>query len=133
MQAARLVAAVAELRSLAETSIMTTKRRSKPDKVPPQLIGVFADAVRIGATSFRLQPNPPYVMASISAGLRAMEIDFESCSGKKMIEFLVGQISDREHNTGSFVMDYGDKLYPCDVTVERVRNPQWLEVRWTCS
>jgi hypothetical protein len=112
---------------------MSTKHRSKLDPVPQQLIGVFADAVRIGATSFRLQPNPPYIMASISAGMRAMEIDFESWSGKEMIEFLVGQISDREHNTGSFVMDYGNKLYPCEVIVERVRNPHWLEVRWTCS
>jgi hypothetical protein len=111
---------------------MSAKPRPKPDTVPPQLIGVFTDAIRIGATSFRLEPNPPYVMASISAGGRAIEIDFESWSGEEMIEFLLRHICDRQHKTGSFVMDYTDKLYPCEVTAERVRNPKWLEVEWTC-
>ena len=112
---------------------MTSKRRHKRDTVPAQLIGVFADAVRIGATSFRLQPNPPYIMASISAGMRAMEIDFESGSGEEMIEFLLSQICDRKHKMGGFVMDYADKLYPCEVTADRVRSPQWIELSWTCS
>lgn len=110
---------------------MSVKRRPKADVVPPQLIGVFADAIRIGATAFRLELNPPHIMASISAGGRAIEIDFESWSGKEMIKFLLGTVSDRQHKTGSFVMDYEQKLYACEVTVERLRNPQWLEVRWT--
>ena len=62
-----------------------------------------------------------------------MEIDFEGWSGKEMIEFLLRQMSDRRHKTGGFVMDYEHKLYPCEVTAERVRNPKWLEVGWTCS
>ncbi len=110
---------------------MSTKRRPKADTVPPQLIGIFADAIRIGATAFRLEFNPPYTMASMSAGGRAMEIDFESWSGKEMREFLLSTISDRRYKTGSFVMDYEGKLYACEVTAEKLRNPQWLEVRWT--
>ena len=112
---------------------MSTKRRPKPDAVPPQLMGVFADAIGLGATSFRLESAPPYVMASISAGARAVEIDFESWSGKEMIEFLLRQISDRQYKSGGFVIDYAEKLYPCEVTAERLRSPQWLEVKWTCS
>ena len=42
---------------------MTKKQIEKTVTVPSQLIGVHVDAVAIGATTFRLKPNPPHIMA----------------------------------------------------------------------
>lgn len=49
--------------------------KKKQSQVPPQLIGIVADAVAIGATTFRLEPNPPHTMASFAAGSQAMEME----------------------------------------------------------
>ena len=67
--------------------LMTKKRIQKTPPVPPQLIGVHVDAVAIGATSFRLEPNPPHIMASFSVPSRASEIDFEHWAGQEMMDY----------------------------------------------
>ena len=110
---------------------MTKKRIEKTGALPPQLIGVLADAVAIGATAFRLEPFPRHFMASFAAGNRASEIDFEMWSGKEMIAFLLGKITDAKAKTGSFVLEYEGKQYQCQVTVDPKRNPQRVEVTWT--
>ena len=66
---------------------MTKKRIQKTHPVPPQLIGVHVDAVAIGATSFRLVPNPPHIMASFSTASQAGEIDFENSAGQEMLSW----------------------------------------------
>src|SRR3989338_2740343 len=43
--------------------------------VPPQLIGVHEDAVKIGATSFRLETFPTHVMASFTGGIGMNNIE----------------------------------------------------------
>ena len=110
---------------------MTKKRIQKTHPVPPQLIGVHLDAVAIGATSFRLEPNPPHIMASFSVPSRACEIDFESWGGQEMLDYLRGQITDPKAKTGSFVLEYEGKRYQCRVTVDRMRSPERAEVNWT--
>ncbi len=67
---------------------MRTAPRENEKQAPPQLVGILADAVAIGATAFRLEPNPPHTMASLAAGSQAAEIDFESWSGREMLDFL---------------------------------------------
>jgi hypothetical protein len=109
---------------------MTKKRIQRTGTLPPQLIGVLADAVAIGATAFRLEPNPPHIMASFSVPSRAVEIDFESWGGQEMIDYLRGQITDPKAKTGSFVLEYEGKRYQCRVMVDRTRNPQRAEVSW---
>lgn len=109
---------------------MTKKRIEKPVTVPPQLIGVLADAVAIGATAFRLEPNPPHIMASFSVPSQAGEIDFEAWAGREMIRYLLGKITGPKAKTGSFVLEYEGKQYQCRVTVDRMRNPQRAEVSW---
>lgn len=110
---------------------MTKKRIEKTDSAPPQLIGVHLDAVAIGATAFRLEPNPPHIMASFTAGNQATEIDFESWSGQEMISYLLGKITNPKAKTGSFVLAYGGRSYQCRVAVDQKRNPQRMEVSWT--
>ena len=111
-------------------SIMKKKRIKKTDTVPPQLIGVHVDAVAIGATTFRLEPNPPHIMASFSTASQAAEIDFESWGGQEMIDYLLGKITNPKAKTGNFVLEYEGKRYQCRVTVDRMRNPQRAEVSW---
>ena len=110
---------------------MTKRRIQKAGTVPPQLIGLHFDAVAIGATSFRLEPNPPHIMASFSVPSRACEIDFESWGGQEMLDYLREQITDQKAKTGSFVLEYEGKRYQCRVTIDRMRNPERAEVSWT--
>ena len=110
---------------------MTKQRIQKTLPVPPQFIGVHLDAVTIGATSFRLEPNPPHIMASFSAGNQATEIDFESWSGQEMLDYFRRQITDPKAKTGSFVLEYEGKRYQCRVKVDRMHSPQSAEVSWT--
>ena len=110
---------------------MKKKRIQKTHPVPPQLIGVHVDAVAIGATFFRLEPNPPHIMASFSVPSRACEIDFESWGGQEMLDYLREQITDQKAKTGSFVLEYEGKRYQCRVTVDRMRGPERAEVTWT--
>ena len=110
---------------------MKKKRIQKTHPVPPQLIGVHVDAVAIGATFFRLEPNPPHIMASFSVPSRACEIDFESWGGQEMLAYLREQITDPKAKTGSFVLEYEGKRYNCRVTIDRMRNPERAEVSWT--
>ena len=67
---------------------MKNTPRKKDSRVPPQPIGILADAVAIGATAFRLEPNPPGIMASFAAGSQAVEIDFEASAGCEIMDFL---------------------------------------------
>jgi hypothetical protein len=110
---------------------MTKKRIEKTGAVPPQLIGVLADAVAIGATAFRLEPFARHFMASYSVPSQAGEIDFESWSGQEMMDYLLGRIPDPKAKTGSFALEYEGKQYQCRVMVDRTRNPQRAEVSWT--
>jgi hypothetical protein len=110
---------------------MTNKRIKKTDMAPPQLIGVHVDAVGIGATAFRLEPDRTHFMASFSAGSQAMEIDFDLWAGQEMSDYLVGQIRDPKAKTGSFVLEYEGRRYDCHVTVDHKRSPRRIEVTWT--
>ena len=110
---------------------MTKKHIKKKDVVPPQLIGVLADAVAIGATSFRLQPNGPHIMACFAAGSQATEIDFEAWGGQEMLDYLANQVTDPQSKAGRFVLEYDGKRYACQVTLDRRRGPQRAEVTWT--
>ena len=109
---------------------MTKKQIERTGGVPPQLIGVLADAVAIGATAFRLEPFPRHFMASFSVPSQAGEIDFENLSGQEMMDFLLGKITDPKAKSGSFVLEYEGKRYQCRVMVDRTRNPQRAEVSW---
>lgn len=109
---------------------MNTARRKKAKKVPPQLVGILVDAVAIGATTFRLEPNPPHTMASFAAGSRAMEIDFESWSGREMMDFLADQVRDPKTKTGEFELEHDGKRYACRVVLDRVRGAKHAEVTW---
>src|ERR1035441_10649842 len=102
--------------------------RKKDSRVPPQLIGVLADAVAIGATSFRLEPNPPHIMASFAAGSRATEIDFEAWSGQEMMRFLADQVTDLRNKSGQFEVEYDGKRYACRVVLNRTRGAKLAEV-----
>lgn len=110
---------------------MSKAKRKKVDQVPAQLIGVLADAVAMGATAFRLEPNPPHTMASFEVGLEAMEIDFEAWSGREMMDFLAGQVTDLKRQTGRFELEYDGKKYACRVVLDRTRGAQQAEVTWT--
>ncbi len=110
---------------------MSTARRKMVTQVPPQLIGILADAVAIGATAFRLEPNPPHTMASFAAGSQAAEIDFESWSGREMMDFLASQVSDPKAKTGEFEMECDGKRYVCRVLLDRIRGAKQAEVTWT--
>jgi hypothetical protein len=109
---------------------MTKKRIEKTGAVPPQLIGVLADAVAIGATAFRLEPFARHFMASYSVPSQAGEIDFENWSGQEMMDFLLGKVTDPKTKSGSFVLEYEGKQYQCRVMVDRTRKPQRAEVSW---
>ncbi len=110
---------------------MRKSPRNKKGKVPPQLVGILADAVAIGATSFRLQTAPSQTMASFSAGSQAMEIDFEAWSGREMTDYLTAQVSDWKSRTGRFTLEYDGRPYECQVTLDRRRDPQQADVAWT--
>ncbi len=110
---------------------MTKKHIKKAPPVPPQLIGVLVDAAAIGAKAFRLEPYSAHFMASFSSGSKAREIDFERWEGQKMIDYLVGQISDPKAKSGNFVLEYEGSRYECRVSVDRERSPKSVEVTWT--
>lgn len=117
--------------TFAMSSFVMKQPRSKSQRqAPPQLIGILADAVEMGATSFRLEPNLPHTMASFSAGSRAAEIDFEAWSGREMMEYLAEQVTDAENNTGRFVLENGGRQYECQVTLDRRRDPRKAQVAW---
>ena len=110
---------------------MNNTPRQKNSQVPPQLIWILADAVAIGATAFRLEPNPQYIMASFSVGLRATEIDFEAWSGRDMMRYLAGQMTDLKNKSGRFEVEYNGKRYACRVVLNRTRGAKQAEVTWT--
>ena len=110
---------------------MTKPRNGEKNEGPPQLVGILADAVGIGATSFRIEPNPPHMMAAFSNGAQAMEIDFEAWSGQEMMDYLVEQVTDRKSKAGRFAVENDRKRYECQFTLDRLRDPQWAEVAWT--
>ena len=70
-------------------------------------------------------------MAFFSTASQAAEIDFESWGGQEMIDYLLGKITNPKAKTGSFVLEYEGKRYQCRVAVDRMRNPQRVEVSWT--
>ncbi len=98
--------------------------------VPPPLLGILADAVAIGATSFRLQPNPPHTMASFTTGSQACEIDFEAWAGREMMDFLASQVTDAKGKAGRFEVTYDGKRYTCRVVLDRRRGATKAEVTW---
>lgn len=108
-----------------------SRTKKQPSAVPPQLIGILADAVAIGATTFRLEPNPPHTMASFAEGMQAQEIDFEAWSGREMMDFLLRQVTDVKRRTGRFEVECDGKRYMCKVALDRIRNPVQAEVTWT--
>ena len=110
---------------------MKNTPHKKDSPVPAQLIGILADAVAIGATGFRLEPNPPYIMASFAAGSRATEIDFEVWSGREMMHFLAGQVTDAKNKSGQFEVECDGKRYACRVVLDRTRGAKQAEVTWT--
>ena len=118
-------------RSLAGIQGMSKRRCKKENRVPPQLIGIIADAVAMGANVFRLEPNPPHMMASFAAGSQAAEIDFEAWSGREMMDFLADQVTDSKSRTGHFEVECGGKRYACRVVLDRVRSARQAEVTWT--
>jgi hypothetical protein len=110
---------------------MSKQRRKSQGQVPPQLIGILADAVAIGATAFRLEPNPPHTMASFAAGSQASEIDFEAWSGREMMTFLADQVTDVKGRTGQFEVECDGKKYACRVVLDRLRSPMLADITWT--
>ena len=110
---------------------MKNTPRQKNSQVPPQLIGILADAVAMGATAFRLEPNPPHIMASFSAASRATEIDFEAWSGREMMRFLTDQVTDLKNKSGQFEVEHDGKCYGCRVVLDRTRGAKQAEVSWT--
>ena len=115
----------------ASALVVRKSRRNKRGKVPPQLIDILADAVAMGATSFRLQTNLPHIMASFSAGSQATEIDFEPWSGREMMGYFAAHVTDRKTHTGRFTLEYDGRQYECQVTLNRRRDPQQADVAWT--
>lgn len=109
---------------------MSKSRRTKVNQVPPQLIGILVDAMAIGATSFRLVPNPPHTMATFGTVSQAIEIDFEAWSEREMMDFLAAQVTDAKKKTGQFVMEVDGKRYACRVAVDRKRGAKQAEVTW---
>ena len=107
------------------------KARPKAGRAPPQLVGILADAVAVGATAFRLEPNPPHTMASFAAGSQATEIDFEAWSGHEMMTFLADQVMDRKERLGNFEVELDGKTYTCRVVLDRLRGASRAEVTWT--
>ncbi len=107
------------------------EERLNKDQLPPQLIGILADAGAIGATAFRLEPNPPYTMASFAEGEQACEIDFEEWSGQEMLKYLASQVTDSKTKTGRFVVEYNGKRYAYHFTLDRMRGPKQADVTWT--
>jgi hypothetical protein len=103
----------------------------KHSQAPPQLVGILADAVAIGATAFRLEPNPPHIMASFAAGCQAAEIDFEAWSGREMMRFLAHQVTDPKSKTGQFEVECDGKRYACRVVLDRTRGAKQAEITWT--
>ncbi len=108
---------------------MAQKVKRTEMMLPPQLIGVLEDALRIQATAFKIEHLPPVVMASFSTPSQAMEIDFEPEAGQEMIDYIVGQSSLR-NGKGRFVLEYEGKRFECTVTAERNRVPGWVRVSW---
>ena len=107
------------------------KTNKLKDAVPSELIGVLAEAFAMGATSFRLEPNPPHMTASFSAGPRATQIDFHARNGRKMLDYLAGRVAGPRRKTGQFVLELYGKRYECKVALDRWRDPQQAEVTWT--
>lgn len=103
--------------------------KRKDLKLPPQLIGVHEDALRIMATAFKIERMRTLVMASCSSPNQAMEIDFEPCAGQEMIDYIVAQ-SDLRNREGRFALEYEGRRFDCAVTADRNRDPIWVNVSW---
>lgn len=113
---------------------MPQKKPKPSQKCPPQLFGIYEDAIRIGATSFLLEALPPVVMASFSVRYHAQEIDFEFEAGREMIDYLLGQPEVRESRRGHGVVEYRGQSIPCLIEVEDVRRDQErIRVSWSES
>jgi len=100
----------------------------KTSPVPPQLIGVLDDVMKIAATSFRLETFPTHVMASFSVKSEATEIDFEMWSGQEMIDYLMAQTS--AGSAGRLSLEYDGRRLDCQVTSDKKRRPSWVQVSW---
>ena len=98
-------------------------------RLPPQLVGVHEDALRVHATAFKIERIPPLVMASCSSGNQAVEIDFEPAAGQEMIDYVVA-MSGVRGGTGRLVLEYEGKRFDCMVTADQSRSPAWVEVSW---
>lgn len=108
---------------------MAKSRTKKSATVPPQLIGVFDDAMQIAATSFRLETFPTHIMASFSVQSQAGEIDFEMEAGQEMIDFLLAQATATA--TGRFSLDYNGRRLDCQVSSDKRRRPSWVQISWS--
>jgi len=102
-------------------------KRSKPTelKLPPQLIGVHEDALRINATALKIE----HVMASCSSENQAMEIDFEAAAGQEMLDYIVARSAVRK-GRGRFLLEYEGKRFNCTVTTDGSRTPSCVNVSW---
>jgi hypothetical protein len=101
-----------------------------PLRCPPQLYGIYEDAVRLGAGMFWLERLPHAIMASFSAGNKAEEIDFEEAAGREMIDFLTRHLEGPKRLAGQVILEYGDHIVPCRVAVLPSRTSQRLQVSW---
>ena len=98
-------------------------------KLPPQLIGVHEDALRVKATAFKIEQFPTLIMASCSVQDQAVEIDFETRAGQEMIDYVVARSAPR-NGKGKFVLEYEGKKFNCTVATDGRRQPAWVEVHW---
>ena len=96
--------------------------------VPPQLLGVINDAMRITATSFRLETFPTHLMASFAAESQAMEIDFETEAGQEMTDYLMAQAT--AGSTDRITLEHGNRRLECLVSFDKKRRPSWVQVSW---
>ena len=103
--------------------------KTKDMKLPPQLIGVHEDALRIMATAYKIERMATLVMASCSSPNQAMEIDFEPGAGQEMIDYIVAQ-SDLRNRRGRFALEHEGKRFDCSVTADKNRNPTCVSVSW---
>jgi hypothetical protein len=108
---------------------MAKVRTKQKATVPPQLLGVLEDAMRIAATRFRLETFPTHIMASFAGQFQATEIDFEMEAGQEMIDYLLARSS--TNREGRFLLEYEGRRLECLVASEKRRRPSWVEVSWT--
>ncbi|MBI2928612.1 MAG: hypothetical protein HYY24_23330 [Verrucomicrobia bacterium] len=103
-------------------------------RCPPQLFGIYEDAVRIQASELRLESLPHAIMASFSTRNQAQEIDFEFEAGREMMDYLLNQPGVRKSGRGKVVIAYQEEAMPCLIEVEAARKGQErIRVSWRMS